>query len=93
MKESEEGLVEIYVMYTSFFILSINKLSSDSIKSTPTFFGNNPGVNFQSISFLIFLYYFLFLELLESPSNDLRTSMLVSRMPAGNSVLLPIDVR
>ena len=86
-------MVKIYAMYTSFFILSINELSSNSIESTTTFFRNNSGVNFQGISLLIFLYYLLLLELLESPSNDLGAGVLMSRGSASNSVFLSVDVR
>ena len=35
----------------------------------------------------------MFLELLETPSNDLAAGVLMSRMPAGDSILLTIDVR
>ena len=82
-----------YVNDHSFFILSIDKLSSNSVKSSSTFIGDNPSIDFELISFLIFLDNFLLLQLLKSPSDNFQVSMFMSGVSAGNSVLLAIEMR
>ena len=69
-----------------------NEFGDDSVKGTSSFISNDSGVDFEGISLLVFLDDFLFFKLLQSPSDDFGTGMLMSFRSDFTSVESTVDV-
>lgn len=59
----------------SFLVLDV--LGSDSVQGSSSLIGDDSGIDFKAISFLILLDVFLLLQLLEAPSDDLGAGVIV----------------
>ena len=59
----------------SFSIL--DGLGNNSVEGSSAIVGDDPGVDLQSISLLVFFNIFLLLELLQAPSDDLGAGVVV----------------
>ena len=68
-------------------------LSCNTVKSSSSFIGNDSGIDFQAISFLILLNVFLLLQLLKSPSDDLGAGVIMMFGSASSSLESSVEVR
>ena len=69
-----------------------NEFGDNSVKGTSSFVSNDSGVDFEGISLLVFLDDFLFFELLQSPSDDFGTGVLMSFRSDFSSVKTSVNV-
>lgn len=76
----------------SFLILGVDEFGGDSIEGSSAFFRDDSGVDLEGVSLLVFFNDFLLFELLETPSDYLGAGVLVPGVPAGDSVLLAVDM-
>lgn len=77
----------------SFLIFGVDELGGDSIEGASAFLGDDPGVDSEGVSLLVFSDDFLLLELLEAPSDNFGAGVLVPGVSAGHSVLLAVHMR
>jgi hypothetical protein len=82
--------IEVKGLYTSFSVL--DGLGGDSVKSSSSLVGDDSGIDLESVSLLVFFNIFLFLELLETPSDHLSAGVVVGLGCAVSSFQSSVDV-
>lgn len=80
------------IITSSFLVLGVDEFGGDSIESSSSLLWDHSRVDLQLVSLLVFFDYFLLLQLLQAPSDDLWACVLVSGVSAGDSVLLAVEV-
>jgi hypothetical protein len=93
LKINEEMLNTDTIKKMESCCLGFNVFSNNSVQSSSSFVSDDSRVNLQSISLLVFLDDSLLLELLQSPSDNLGTGLLMSFRSALSSVKASLDVR
>ena len=74
-------------------LLALDVFGGDSVEDSSSLIGDDSRVEFEGISFLVFLDDFLLFELLESPSDDFEGSVLVLGSSGWHSLLSSEKVR
>jgi hypothetical protein len=73
-------------------VFGLEVFGDDSVESASSFISDDSGVDLEGVSLLVLLDEFLFLKLLESPSDDLSSGVLVSFGSALASVESSVNV-